>query len=179
MHAFRFQLAILSVTVIAFSCKEVKEVSNPLINSPQYQQEELNVYKQLTDELLDSVGFPVPENAKLVFYMADTLAAQRDWEGSKDLIADDLQSNSFAIAELANSKHKFIRSTDTLRLEAGDTFTSRWINLTRVRFNKDFTTGFLSVGVYCGNLCSWQGAFDIQKKDGKWKIVKKHDGPPA
>lgn len=164
--------------IFVLACKE-KDALNPLMNSQAYQQEELNVYNQLIDGLLDSVGFSATDNGKLVFYLGDTLAGEGNWQGEKDLITEDLDTRSFSISEITTSKHKFIRATDTLRLEPGDQFTSRWLKLTRVRFNEDLTSGFLRVGVWCGNLCSWEGAFEIQKKDGRWHVVKKFDGPPA
>jgi hypothetical protein len=178
MQAKRFPVALFSLMIFLLACKD-KEVSNALINSPEYQQEELKVYNQLIDGLLDSVGFSVSDDGKLVFYLGDTLAGEGDWQGDDKLLGEDLKTRSFAISEITNSKHKFIRATDTLRLEPGERFTSRWLKLTRVRFNEDFTSGFLRVGVWCGNLCSWGGGFQIEKKDGRWQIVKKYSDPPA
>jgi hypothetical protein len=160
------------------SCKE-KEALNSSMNSPEYQKEELDVYNQLIDGLLDSVGFSPSQNGRLVFYLGDTLAGEANWQHVKELITEDLHTRPFSISEITKSKHKFIRATDTLRLEAGDQFTSRWLKLSRVRFNEDFSRGFLRVGVWCGNLCSWEGAFEIQKKEGRWQVLKKYNGPVA
>ena len=38
-----------------------------------YQQEELTVYSQLLDELLDSAGYEVVDTVRQVFYLTDTL----------------------------------------------------------------------------------------------------------
>ncbi|HEY0654913.1 MAG TPA: hypothetical protein VGD65_17365 [Chryseosolibacter sp.] len=159
-----------------FSCKE-PEVN---IDTPDYQLVETEVYSQLTDVLLDSLGFEASEKGKLVFYLGDTLAGEEPWRGEEQLLTPALATRSFSISEvLAQSQHKFIRATDTLRLEPGDVFTSRWLKFTRVRFNTDKTSGFLKVGVYCGNMCSWTDAFYIEKKDGRWRIIKKVNGPVA
>lgn len=154
-------------------------MTSTLMNTPEYQQEELNVYNQLIDGLLDSVGFTTTPDVKLVFYLGDTLAGESNIQNNDDLIADALKTRSFSIDEINKSAHKFVRATDTLKLNAGEQFTSRWLKLTRVRFNKDLTKGFLRVGVWCGNMCSWEGSFNIRKAEGRWRIVGTQVGPPA
>lgn len=179
MRVLIFRLFIILILFTVFSCKQEKEASsNPLIHTKEYQQEELLVYNELVDQLLDSLGFAVtPDKGKLVFYLGDTLAGEGDWEGDKGLLEGDIQTRSFTISDLNNTKHKFVRATDTLRLQPGEAFTSRWLKFTRVRFDKDLAEGFLRVGVYCGNQCSWEGGFDIQKKDGRWQIIKRYTSP--
>lgn len=162
--------------VSVFACKE-PEVN---IDTVEYQNEEIKVYHALIDELLDSVGFSSANEGKLVFYLGDTLAGEATWKGEEEFVRTTLATRPLAIADLAaNSQHKFVRATDTLRLEPGDRFTSRWLRLSRVRFNTDRSMGFLSIGVYCGNLCSWTDSFYIAKKSGQWKIARVIRGPSA
>lgn len=150
------------------------------MNSSDYQKEEMNAYCQLIDELLDSVGFEATNDVRLVFYLGDTLAGEGNWQSDDDLITEDLKTRSFSINQInKRTLHKFIRATDTHRLDSGEQFTRHWIRLSRVRFNKDFTRGFLRVGVWCGDLCSWTDSFGIQKKEGRWRVVGILKGPPA
>lgn len=159
-----------------FGCKDPE----PSVDTAEYQKTELEVYSQLIDELLDSVGFEKSEEGRLVFYLGDTLAAIEKRSGDGSLTTSALSTRSISIVELTGkSEHKFVRATDTLRLEPGDRFTSRWLKLSRVRFNKDFTSAQLSVSVYCGNLCSWTDTFFVTKQDGRWKISEVTKGPPA
>lgn len=44
-------------------------------------------------------------------------------------------------------------------------------NISRVSFNKSFTTGYFYVSVYCGGECGWGDLIKIKKKKGNWVIV--------
>lgn len=176
MNVLRYLPLILLLFVSIVACKEAE----PNVDTVEYQQEELALYGQLLDQLLDSVGFAASNEGKLVFYLGDTLAGVASWEGKEELMRSALATRPLNIADLAaNSQHKFVRATDTLRLEPGDRFTSRWLRLSRVRLSNDRTSGFLSIGVYCGNLCSWTDSFYIEKKDSRWKISRVVKGPDA
>jgi len=172
----KFWIIILLTQLCFFSCKD----NVLLTNSEKYQKEELIVYKQLMDQLIDSVGFEEQDTVKLVFFLSDTLVGERNWQSDDDLIKDDLIKRPFSIKEINESSlHKFIRTSDTLKLSTGDKFSGYWINLSRVRFDKELAKGFLRVDVWCGNLCSWTDSYSIQKQEGQWIIVGVLKGPPS
>ena len=49
---------------------------------------------------------------------------------------------------------------------------SGWIQLSAVGFNADKTVAVVYMGQHCGGLCGGGGFHVLQKKDGKWALLK-------
>ena len=54
--------------------------------------------------------------------------------------------------------------------------TSSFLGISRIVFNRNFDTGYLSYGFFCGPSCAWSDNIEIKKIDGKWKITEKFSG---
>jgi hypothetical protein len=79
-----------------------------------YQQEELTVYNQLLDVLLDSAGYEVVDTVRQVFYLIDTLD-NVEYAGDNDFINSKFKKRTFSIPELTEkSQHKYIKATDNI-----------------------------------------------------------------
>lgn len=129
------------------------------------------------DEVLDSAGYKVVDTVKLVFYLFDTLDYV-DFTGDKDFPNLKLDKRTFSISELTEkSQHKYIKASDTLRVNKGEYFTRRWLTISRVCFDKEMHKGFFHFKVWCGNLCSHTDTYEIEKVAGQWKIVNRIRGP--
>jgi hypothetical protein len=135
------------------------------------------VYSQLMDELLDSAGYEVLDTARQVFYLIDTLD-NVECAGDNDFTNTKLEKRIFSIPELTEkSQHKYIKATDTLRINKGEHFTGRWLTISRVCFDKESKNGFFHLKVWCGNLCSQTDTYEVEKIHGRWKIKTRILGP--
>ena len=173
MQKMRVGFIIILLTTILCSCRDNSSVGD----SGTYQEEELIVYKQLMDEVLDSAGYEVVDTVRQVFYLFDTLN-NVDCVGDKEFTSIKLDKRTFSIPELTEkSQHKYIKATDTLRIDTGEYFTRRWLTFSRVCFNKEMNKGFFYLEVWCGNLCSQTDTYEVEKVGGQWKIKARIRGP--
>ena len=173
MQKMRLGFIIILLGTIFCSCRDNASVGE----SATYRQEELIVYKQLMDALLDSAGYEVVDTILQVFYLYDTLD-NVDYTGDQGFMNLKLDKRTFSIPELAEkSKHKYIKATDTLRVDTGEYFTSRWLTISRVCFDKEMNKGFFHLKVWCGNLCSQTDTYEVEKVGGQWKIKNRIQGP--
>lgn len=173
MRKMRGGLIVILLGAIFCSCRD-----NPSGGeSATYQQEELIVYRQVMDDLLDSAGYEIVDSIRLVFYLLDTLD-NLEYKGEKDFVNVKLDKRTFSISALTEkSQHKYIKVTDTLRIETGEYFTGRWLTISRVCFDKEMNRGFFHFKVWCGNLCSQTDTYEVEKVGGRWKIKNRIRGP--
>jgi hypothetical protein len=41
----------------------------------------------------------------------------------------------------------------------------------------EMNKGFLDFQIWCGNMCSMGDRLEIEKNNGKWKVIKRYPGP--
>ena len=54
-----------------------------------------------------------------------------------------------------------------------------YLSISRIIFNKDFTTGYLHYNFICGTGCAWHNNIEIKKVNGKWVITDYFSGGMA
>lgn len=173
MQKMRVSFIIILLGTILCSCRDNSTIENSVL----YQEEEITVYKQLMDELLDSAGYEVMDTARQLFYMFDSLD-NVDNIGDNEFLAIKLETRKFSISDLTKtSQHKYIKATDTLRIANGEYFTRRWLTISRVCFDKEMTRGFLHFKIWCGDVCSQTDTYEVDKLDGEWRIKSRIRGP--
>jgi hypothetical protein len=174
----KFTISIILIGAFILSCQNNKDIGN----SETYIKEETNAYNQLIDAILDTTGFEFNDTTTQVFYLIDTLeendntADANPW--SDNYLDIKLTERLISIKELnKNSKHRYVRATDSLKIQKHEHFTRYWLTFSRICFNKDRTNGFLDVKAWCGNLCSQSDRYEIESIEGTWKIKKRYRGP--
>jgi hypothetical protein len=141
-----------------------------IVNSEAYQDEELEVYNQLLDNLLDSIGFEIKgeDTLKQVFYLQDTLSAS-----SYEYLDIKLNDQIFSLAEVTrNSRHRFIRTGDTLKLNDNEIFAREWLTISRVSLDESMSNGVLLLETWCGDLCGAGYRVEIKRIERRWIITK-------
>src|SRR5688572_11912428 len=163
MQKMRTPLILILVAVFVWCCQDKSKI----VNSVTYQNEELEVYNQLLDNLLDSISTGIREQDTLtqVFFLRDTM----DSIGNEFLVIE-LNEQAFSIAKATrNSRHRFIRVGDTLKLNDKEIFAREWLTISRVSLDENMSNGFLRLETWCGDLCSAGYAVEIEKIEKKCK----------
>ncbi|HTJ49194.1 MAG TPA: hypothetical protein VL443_07035 [Cyclobacteriaceae bacterium] len=164
MRAF---LVFILVTMFFWCCKDKSKIAH----SAMYQDEELEVYNQVLDNLLDSISSSVrqQDTVKQVFYLNDTLS-----NFGNEFLKVELVDLKFSIAKATrDSRHRFIRMGDSLKLEDKEIFTEEWLAISRVSINESMNKGFFLLKMWCGKLCGAGYNVEIEKIKGKWQIKKR------
>jgi len=140
------------------------------VNLQVYHNEELQVYDHILDIVLDSISSQGREqdSARQVFYISDTLA-----RSGHVFFETELGALKFSVPLLThNSRHRFIRTGDTLRLNDNEIFIKYWLTISRVSLDENFTAGMLRLETWCGDLCGAGYIVEIVKTDGRWTVKK-------
>jgi hypothetical protein len=162
----RVALILILTSTILWSCQDKTNV----VNSQTYLDEELTVYNQLLDNLLDSISYRVRQRdtVKQVFFIQDTLNRI-----GNSFLNTELEKYKFSIAKATkNSRHRFLRTGDTLKLNANEIFTGDQLTISRVSLDDSFTNGLFVLETHCGDLCGAGYIVEIEKIDGRWTIKK-------
>ena len=162
----RVVLLLILTSTILLSCQDKTSV----VNSPAYQDEEIIVYNQLLDNLLDSISYRVRQRdtVKQVFFIQDTLKRI-----GNSFLNTEFDAHKFSIEKATHgSRHRFLRTGDTLKLNDNEVFTEYQLTISRVSLDDSFTNGLFVVETYCGDLCGAGYIIEIEKVDAKWTIKK-------
>lgn len=188
----------LSLILIA-SCSD----HNAIANSDKSFKEEIEVYNDILNEIFDTNFYNQKlkeyNKSTAVFFLFDTLTEIKNTgdiyqETGRRYLKANFEKRQFSTEQInSNQNYRFVRVTkypkdtiidevshslreDTITLRKDEWFSGEWINFSRVCFNSDFTKGYLSFNVWCGNLCFSSGSFEVEKISKKWKVIKRYKG---
>lgn len=184
------------MVVVATSCT----YNSSLIESEEYENEEVAAYNSILNEIADTTNYYVKEKIA-VFFLFDTLTELDNSrtaigpESENEYLEERFEKRKIDADKITGiDRYKFVRATrypkdslvkttmniviqDEINLKETEYFTQRWLTFSRICFDKDLSKGFLYFSIWCGNLCSQNDRLDIEKVDGKWKVKARHKGP--
>jgi hypothetical protein len=151
-----------------------------------YEKEEVKVINQFLYKLIDAERLSSfnKSDSSLVIYFQTRLSCNLDKafkdEYKANKLLRKLENDNLGSRRIDQTK---IDSFDKIKIvfenkaefdlekyEADNVIGT--LTISRISFNKSMTVGYFYYDVYCGMECGWSDLIKIEKKNGKWIIVK-------
>lgn len=191
-------ILIFAIITSFISCNH----NNKIANSDIFYSEEIKVYNDILEDIIGTKSNykKVEGKGVNVFFLFDTLSEIINvddgiFASDKNYLKAKFKKRKIEVEMFNTSiKIKFLRATkypvdtiigntmesrlqDNLNLNKGERFMDRWVRLSRICFNPEMNKGFLDFQIWCGNMCSMGDRLEIEKNNGKWKVIKRYPGP--